>query len=74
MHLDADTYDSTKIVLELTADRIKPGTIIVFDEYFGYPNWQNNEAKAWKEFVEFYKRDYAYIAFSSQSVAIKVLK
>lgn len=74
IHLDADTYDSTKVVLELTANRIKPGTIVVFDEYFGYPNWQNNEAKAWKEFVEFHKKDYTYIAFSSQSVAIKVLK
>ena len=74
IHLDADTYDSTKIVLELTANRIKSGTIVIFDEYFGYPNWQNNEAKAWKDFVEFYKKDYTYIAFSSQSVAIKVLK
>ena len=72
IHLDADTYNSTKEILDLLGGRIDSGTVIVFDEYLGIPNWKNNEAKAWKEFVELHKIDYTYIAFSNQSVAIKI--
>src|SRR5262249_8094966 len=43
MHLDADLYSSTKTVFDLTADRIVPGTIIQFDEFFNYPGWQEHE-------------------------------
>jgi len=27
------------------------GTVIVFDEYFGYPGWREHEYRAWQEFV-----------------------
>ena len=37
LHLDADLYSSTRTVLDLLDDRIVPGTVIQFDEYFGYP-------------------------------------
>jgi predicted O-methyltransferase YrrM len=73
IHMDADTYTSTTEVLELIKDRISDGTILVFDEYIGVPNWQNNEYKAWTEFVRKYKIKYQYIAFSSQAVAIRVI-
>ena len=73
IHLDADTYDSTKEVLELLANRVRSGTIIIFDEYIGFPNWQNNEVRAWKEFIERYNIKYSYIAFSSMSVVVKII-
>lgn len=72
IHLDADTYESTKEVLDLIKDRIIPGTIIIFDEYIGVPNWYNNEHKAWIELVEIKKFQYDYIAFSSQSTVLRV--
>lgn len=73
IHMDADTYMSTIEVLELIKDRISKGTIILFDEYIGVPNWINNEYKAWTEFVNNYKLKYMYIAFSPQAVAIKIV-
>jgi len=73
IHLDADTYESTKEVLDFIKDRITTGTIIVFDEYIGVPNWYNNEHKAWSELVRVKKLEYEYIAFSSQSIVLRII-
>jgi Methyltransferase domain len=37
MHMDADLYSATKTVFDLLGERIVPGTIIQFDEFFNYP-------------------------------------
>ena len=52
IHVDCDLYSSTKTIFSLLSDRIVPGTIILFDEYFNYPNWQQHEYKALQEFVD----------------------
>jgi predicted O-methyltransferase YrrM len=72
IHMDADTYESTKQVLDLIGSRITTGTIIVFDEYLGNPNWINCEYKAWQEFVSLHKITYQYLAFSPQAAALIV--
>ena len=72
IHMDVDTYESTKGVLDLIGSRIMTGTIIVFDEYHGYPNWINCEYKAWQEFVSLHEINYQYLAFSPQSAALIV--
>jgi hypothetical protein len=25
--------------------------VVIFDEYVGYPNWEQHEHKAWEEFI-----------------------
>lgn len=52
LHVDCDLYSSTKTIFKLLAPRIKPGTLIVFDEYFNYPGWREHEHKAFIEFLE----------------------
>jgi hypothetical protein len=52
LHVDCDLYSSTKTIFQLLAPRIKPGTLIVFDEYFNYPGWREHEHKAFMEFLE----------------------
>ena len=49
------------------------GTIILFDEYFNYSNWENHEFKAWQEFVVKYQIQYEYIGFDRQQVAVKIM-
>ena len=50
LHLDVDRYSSTRTVLELLGDRIVPGTVIAFDEFFNYPGWREGEYRAFNEF------------------------
>jgi len=65
LHLDADLYSSTRTVLEAFADRIGPGTVLVFDEYYNYPNWREHEFKAFQEFVAARGLAYKYVGFST---------
>lgn len=72
LHLDADLYSSTKTVLEMMADRIVPGTILHYDEYFNYPGWKFGEHKAHREFVQKYNVEVQYLGFSTEQVAMRV--
>jgi len=73
IHFDADTYESTAYLLDTIGKKIVPGTIVIFDEYHGYPNWKNGEFRAWKEFVSGNNIRYQYIGFSVEQVAIEIL-
>jgi hypothetical protein len=64
LHVDCDLYSSTKTIFDYLGDRIVPGTVIVFDEYFNYPSWQQHEFKAFQEFVEARKVAYKYLCFN----------
>lgn len=57
---------------ELLADPIVPGAIILSDEYFNYPNWEQHEFRAFQEFVTDRAVRYRYIGFSRQQVAVHV--
>jgi len=72
IHIDCDLYSSTQTILTLLADRCVPGTIILFDEYFNYPNWEVHEYKAFQEFVTKHAVKYRYLAFARQQVAIRI--
>jgi hypothetical protein len=52
VHLDADLYSSTRTVMDILFDWFVPGTVIMFDEYFGYHGWQNHEHKAFTELLD----------------------
>jgi Macrocin-O-methyltransferase (TylF) len=75
VHMDADLYSSTKTVLDSLADRMVPGTIIQFDEFFMYPGWKlNGEYKAFTEFRDAHNLQFEFLGYSVESgqVAVKV--
>ena len=72
MHIDCDLYSSTKTIFDLLGDRLQPGTIILFDEYFNYANWRNHEFKAFQELVSERKLKYTYLAYARQQVAVRI--
>lgn len=72
LHIDCDLYLSTKTIFEHLADRIVPGTVIVFDQYFNYPNWQEHEFRAFQELVERFQVRYQYLGYARFQVAIKI--
>lgn len=74
LHIDCDLYSSTKYVLDSLADRLIPGTIILFDEYLNFPGWEQDEFRAWQEFVQKNNIKYEYLGFVSrhQQVCVRI--
>src|SRR5271170_3521057 len=72
IHIDSDLYEPARCVFEYLEDRIVPGTIIVFDEYFNYPNWRAHEFRAFAELVERRQIQYEYLAYARFQVAVKI--
>jgi Methyltransferase domain len=69
---DCDTYEATKIVFKFTAERLRPGTMILFDDYWGYRGWKLGEHKAWAELVKEMNIKYDYLAFTIQQVFVVI--
>jgi Macrocin-O-methyltransferase (TylF) len=63
LHADADLYSSTLTFLnEICVKRLLiPGSVILFDEYANYQNWQDGEYKAWMEICARYDIDFLYL-------------
>ncbi len=74
LHVDCDLYSSTKTIFHHLADRIVPGTIIIFDEYFNYPEWRQHEWKAFQELQRDLRLSYDYIGLvpGHQQVLVRV--
>lgn len=75
LHIDCDLYSSTKCIFDYLEDRILPGTIIVFDEYFNYPGWQEGEHKAFMELIEETGLQFEYIGYVEimEQVAVRII-
>ncbi len=71
LHIDTDTYTPARFTLETAMPYLRPGSIIVFDELIGYPNWQNHEYKALNECLD--SSRYEFIAFTSRQAALRLL-
>lgn len=50
-HLDADLYSATKEALLAITPRIKPKSLLLFDEYFGQIAWREHEHRALEEWL-----------------------
>lgn len=70
IHMDMDTYTPTKFALESVYARLTTGSIILFDELYGYPGWRHHEYKALLEILP--HNSYRFISFSKEAVAIQI--
>lgn len=61
MHVDCDLYSSTVTILDAVSDKIQPGTVIMFDEYYT-DDKGGDEARAYDEFVKKTDRRFRYIS------------
>lgn len=75
LHVDCDLYSSTVTIFRMLGARLQPGAIVLFDEYYNFPRWQQHEYKAFQEFVASNGIEYEYIAYSvtGQQVAARIL-
>ncbi len=74
LHIDCDLYSSTKCILEHLGSRLVPGSVVVFDEFFNYPGWEEHEFRAFSEFAAARCLRHEYLAYNSQheQVAMRV--
>jgi hypothetical protein len=74
LHVDCDLYSSTVTTLDHVGPRLVPGSVILFDEYFNYPGWQNGEHLAWEEYVARTGTQFAYLGYcvEDEQVAIQI--
>jgi hypothetical protein len=56
-------------VLDLAGERLVRGTVIVFDEFFNYPGWQQ---RAWTEFVARAGVPFDYLAYTANDEQVAV--
>ena len=61
IHLDMDTYESTKFVLTKIKPYLTKNCTIAFDELYNYPGWELGEYRALKEI--FNDSEYKYVCF-----------
>ena len=73
LHMDADTYKPTAYVLNSLTKNLGRGTIVIFDEYFGYSSFREHEFRAWQEFVNSEGIKYQYSGYMEMQVAIEIL-
>lgn len=76
LHIDCDLYSSTVTVLEHAGPRFVEGTVVVFDEYFNFPGWQDHEHRAWREHVERtgIEFEYAGLTMDHEQVWVRVTR
>ena len=74
LHIDCDIYESTAQGLDILGPRMADKSIILFDEFYNYPNFRNHEYKAFQEFLEKYSFDADYIAYNAfhEQVAVSI--
>ncbi|MBM3468027.1 MAG: class I SAM-dependent methyltransferase [Alphaproteobacteria bacterium] len=75
LHVDCAIYSSTRDVLTILGDNIVDGTIIVFDELYNYPGYENHEWKALQEFLKEKHYRVEFLAFNEnhEQVAVKII-
>ena len=75
LHVDCDLYSSTCTIFEALGDRLQPGAVVLFDEYFNFHRWRQHEFKGFQEFVARSGVEYEYLAFSvtGQQAAVRIL-
>mgnify|MGYP003686250607 FL=1 len=69
-HMDLDTYESTKFVLEEIKPYLKKGSILLFNEFYNFPGWSVGEYKALNE--TFDEKEYKIVAFSKHGWEVVV--
>lgn len=68
LHVDADLYSSAVTVLTLVGPRLVAGSVIVFDEFFNWPGWEDDgEFRAWQEYLETTGTTVVYEAYTENN-------
>ncbi len=74
INIDCDTYESSLFALEQFIPHFKPGSLLLFDEFIGFPNWQNGECRAWHEISKKHNIKFRYLGFAQYQALVEIIK
>lgn len=72
VHVDGDLYSSAVTVLELVGPRLAAGSVLVFDEFFNFPGWEEHEFRAWREWSARTGARGEFVAYTSNDEQVVV--
>ncbi|MDN5917759.1 MAG: class I SAM-dependent methyltransferase [Pseudonocardia sp.] len=74
LHVDSDLYSSAVTVLDAVGPRLRPGSVVLFDEFLNFPDWEQHEARAWWEYADKHGLGYSYLCYTlnNEQVAVRV--
>ena len=72
IHLDMDTYNSTKFTLEKLKPYLVKNAIILFDELYNYVGWEDGEYKALREVFKDDEFEYRAFTIHTDKCAIQI--
>lgn len=75
LHIDCDLYQSTVDIFNAIGHRLVKGSIVLFDELYNFPKWEEHEIKALHEFLNRSGKRVEYFAYNScwEQVAVRFL-
>jgi predicted O-methyltransferase YrrM len=75
LHVDGDLYSSAVTVLDQVGPRLQPGSVVVFDEFFNFPGWEEHEFRAWQEWLARTGARVSYEAYTvnNEQVVVRIL-
>ncbi len=75
MHVDSDLFSSAKTILTEARPLLGAGTVIVFDNFFNYPGWEQGEFRALSEFAAETGKRIDYIGYipNGAQIALRLL-
>lgn len=74
VHIDVPYYDINVFILERVLPHMPDGSVVVFDEYYGYPSYEDHEFRAWSEIRARFNLVASPIAYSSRSAAFELVR
>lgn len=72
IHIDSDVYSSARTVLTQLSARLRPGAVIVFDEFFNYPGWERHEFRAFSELTSAQHLEFEYLGYCKFGTQLSV--
>ena len=72
VHVDCDLYGSTLSCLRPILSRCQQGTVVLFDEYYNYPDFAQHEWLAWRVICAEYRIVSSCIAYDGRRAAFEL--
>ena len=72
LHIDCDLYSSTKTIFDALRDRMQVGTVILFDDYFNFTNWEQDGHRVWVDFQRETGVEFEYLGYAYKELAVRI--